>query len=192
MEWLSNMKGMEWFVALIVGVAGIAIGAFFGKKLNKSTKSDSFEEKINTLKEACHLSKDALMIINRSKEIVFANPSMRKLCDIRIMEPIKTMEETLKFCRKGEDRWLNLENLLQLHRQHGGMEKTVFREMEVEGEKRQTSTVEIQTYRSEQTHQFYDIVVIHDQNCEKKLFDLHHLNTLSGLPNQYKASHQQF
>jgi len=152
-------------------------------------ESEGEKEKLQVLKEACRLSRDAILIIENGW-ILFANPAAERLGEIGSGFSLKQAEEALQFYHSDEKRWLGMSDLIQRHQLRKGTETTLFKTLELGQDKRSRVTIEIRTTSSPDTAgktRKYHIVTIHDANCEKQLLDLRHLNTLSGLPNQFKA-----
>jgi diguanylate cyclase (GGDEF)-like protein len=185
MGWLTD----PWVWGALA--AGALVGSILARLFSPRPVSDcgEKEEKIRTLKEACRLSRDAILVIEK-EEILFANPAAEKLGDIESGSSLKRAEEALKFYHPDEKRWLGMGDLIQRHQLRKGAETTLFKTLELGEEKRSQVAVEIRTPSSPKDSgkkRTYHIVTIHDANCEKQLLDLRHLNTLSGLPNQFKA-----
>jgi EAL domain-containing protein (putative c-di-GMP-specific phosphodiesterase class I)/GGDEF domain-containing protein len=186
---------MEWALDPLV-ITALLAGAVFGilfvrifRKSRERGPDEKERETNSTLKAACRLSRDALLVVDPSQKILFANPAAQKLADLPTPLPLKETENTLEFFHEDEKKWLSLEGLLQKHRLRKGSESTLFKELIFDREKRMQVEVEIRTsrYEGSGSPKGYHVISIHDNSCEKKLFDLHHLNTLSGLPNQFKA-----
>jgi len=188
---------MEWWNdPIIVGwgalTAGTLLGLILARFLQKSRASErppEAEEQIQTLNEACYLTNDAILIIGNGK-VIFANPAAEKLGELPIPSSLKTLKEPFVFYNPEEGCWWSLEELIQYHRLQRGKESTRFKSLELGREKRAPVSVEIRTPPSPESPKRegrYQVLSIHDIHCEKQLFDLRHLNTLSGLPNQFKA-----
>ena len=185
---LSTMN-TDNFVNLMVAViilVSMVIFFLISRRVGKKQISE-MAEKLNTFEEACRLSQDALLVVDRSRRIVFTNDAAQKLSPIRLNEPVSQLDGSLEI-RMPEDGGepLTLGELIQRHRLEGSTHRSVFRNVHC-GRADAEATIEIETYRSEWSRQVYDIVSIHDQSCEKKLTMLRHLNPSSGLPNQLKA-----
>ena len=185
MGWLNEPA--VWGAVAGGSAVGIAIGRMLFSR--KQPVSDEKERQVQTLKEACRLSQDAILVIENS-EVLFANPAAEKLGDIQAPTSLNALKARLEFFHPEEKRWLNLEDLIRQHQLQKGTKSTLFNMLELGREKRAQITVEIRTPdpgKGRGRSRGYHVVSIHDTSCEKQLLDLRHLNTLSGLPNQFKA-----
>jgi len=185
---------MEWLNDPIVWSTlggGVFLGFLINRLIPKSEPKELIQEreKNRQFKAACHMSHDAIFIIDDEKNILCTNPSAEQLCDLKETDTLKNIEKELEFYQADEGKWLSLATLLQRHRLHRSTDTTRFTGLELGREKRAQVSLEIRTLIPEgsRRHRRHYVLIIHDTSCEKKLFDLHHRNTISGLPNQYKA-----
>jgi len=186
MEWLNGYA--DWIAAAVAVMAG-GVAVFFFLRRSASVSSEISEEEFCTLKAACRLSRDALFIIEDDR-VIFSNHAAEKLIDITLPATLKRLEECLIFYDTDEKHWINLETLLERHRLQKHNTPTLVRNLEFGKEKRIHVSVLLETPTCPEKggrRSRYHIIAIQDTHCEKQLFDLRHLNTLSGLPNQYKA-----
>jgi len=185
MEWLNNPLVWSAFGG------GAVLGAIAMRLSPQPDSRDLFKEreKNRHYTAACHMSRDAIFVFDDEKNLLFANPAAEQLCELREVHSLKEIENKLEFYHADEGKWLTLSTLLQRHRLRKGSETSHFKNLELGKEKRAQVSVEIHSLPPSKQGMFpgHHVLVIHDTSCEKKLFDLHHINTLSGLPNQYKA-----
>jgi len=185
MEWLNNP--IIWST---LGGGALLWAITMRLSSRPATKELAQErEKNRHFMAACHITRDAIFVIDDEKNLLYANPAAEQLCDIKDVRTLKKIENKLEFYLSEEGKWLPLSTLLERHRLRRNSETSQFKNLEMGREKRAQVTLEIHTLppASRGTFRAHHVLVIHDSSCEKKLFDLHHLNTLSGLPNQYKA-----
>jgi len=184
---------INWHEPLIW--AGVGGGTLFGMGLGallfrrRSADTASSEEGVSPLEAACSLTHDALFLVEQNR-ILFANPAAERLGEIHAPALVQDTEEHLKFYDTEEKQWFSLEGLLQRHRRLKTQANTHFSSLELDPEKRTKVTVDIRSVTMQppgERPRTSQLVSIHDAHCEKQLFDLRHLNTLTGLPNQFKA-----
>ena len=157
------------------------------KRHSTATEQDDESEKRVLFQKACLLDRDAILIVDRSRRVIFANAAARQFDpDLMLQQPISQFDHNLRFRLPDTPSPLTLKELLDKHRTEKSTDRSLFREVALE-ERGSTVSVEIQSYPSQKSRQIYDILVIRDQNCEAKLATLQYLNPISGLPNQYKA-----
>lgn len=175
---------------IMAGLVGVGIGVLIYVLLKRKSSGEVSTEPLEWFKaldEACRLSHDALIVINRNYQIVFANHAAHKLSSIHLHEPVSQLDDSFLPYLIDEQKEVTLEQLVQRHRLNRSADKTVFREIRIGEDEDSTVQIEISTYRSQQSRQIYYIILLHDQSCEKKLLRLHHLNSFTGLSNQFKA-----
>ena len=176
---IISLVSMMW-------VAGLLVYNTFFKK-NTANVSIQEKEKLKVLQESCSLSEDAIFVINRTHEIVYINPSATKLAAIQINGSIIQLRDVIKFKLKDENKWMPMESIVQKHRMKKSSKKSIFRDVEIGGEHSMYASITILTVKCEHNHQMYDILSIHDNSFEKKLYTLHHLSPMTGLSNRHKA-----
>jgi diguanylate cyclase (GGDEF)-like protein len=176
---IISLVSMMW-------VAGILIYNTFFRKSNLAVSMQD-KEKLKVLQESCTLSEDAIFVINRTHEIVHINPAATKMASVQLNGSVVQLRNSLQFKLKDTDRWIPMESLIQKHRMKKGSKKSIFRDVEIGGEHSMFASITIVTLKCEHNHQMYDIISIHDNSFEKKLYSLHHLSPMTGLSNRHKA-----
>ena len=176
---IISLVSMMW-------VAGLLIYNTFFRKTNTAVPVQD-KEKLKVLEESCNLSEDAIFVINRSFEIVYVNQAATKLASVQLKGSIVQLRDSIQFQLKDDKKWLLMEDLIQKHRIKKSSKKSIYRDVKVGGDNDMFGTVTILTIRCQHNHQVYDVISIHDNTFEKKLYSLHHLSPMTGLPNRHKA-----
>jgi PAS domain-containing protein len=130
-------EGMEWQIDPATWgtlAAGVLLGAASGWLLfrRKPAGNAGEGEKLQTLREACRLSRDAILVIGNER-ILFANPAAEKLGEIREDSSLRSTEEHLNFYDPEEGEWLGLADLLERHRKNRASQSTLFRNLQLAG-----------------------------------------------------------
>ncbi|WP_457605412.1 putative bifunctional diguanylate cyclase/phosphodiesterase [Nitratifractor sp.] len=145
-------------------------------------------EKIRTFEEACQLTRDALIIVDRSRQIIFANQEAQKLASIEPGEPLSSLDEQLGFTLPEKGKRLTLDQMIQRHRSFNTTGRSSFHKLIPDNrEEGALFEMEISTVRSTLSRQAYDIIMIHDRSSDAKLIRIHHVHPMTGMPNQFKA-----
>jgi GGDEF domain-containing protein len=186
---MGNWQDPVIWVALGGGLLlGMGLGALLFRRRNDRGVV-AVEEEEAPLELACSLSHDALLVVERG-QVLFANPAAERLAELHAPAPLKSTEAHLRFYDSEEKQWLTLEELIQRHRLQKGQQTSQFPQLELDPDKKTRVAVAIRSVtlqRPGERPRTRQLVSIHDAQCEKQLFDLRHLNTLTGLPNQFKA-----
>jgi len=185
MEWLNDP--LVW--STLGG--GVLIGVLATRIIPKSEPRElrHIREENRYFSIACHMSRDAIFVIDEEKTLLYTNPAAERLYDLKGIRSLRKIESEMEFYLRDEEKWLKLSTLFERHRLRRNTETSHFNNLELGREKRAQVSLEIQTIppSGQGVYRPKYVLAIHDTSCEKKLFDLHHINTLSGLPNQYKA-----
>ncbi len=165
---------------LITRISDVPKKGFLGKKICDDAK---------LLNRLINLSADMLLIVDSKKNIRYANETILKFAPpIKADSSIRVTDNIMRFRVKGDIAWVSLSDLLDMHIERDSGQKSIFPETEMKSEISMEVLIEILTYKSPDNHnRRYYAISIHDMECKKKLFNIHHLNAISGLPNQHKA-----
>jgi diguanylate cyclase (GGDEF)-like protein len=167
----------------------MGMGAALFRRRKAGGAAAARQEEPAPMTAACKLSHDALLVVEEG-QVLFANPAAERLGEFHAPTPLKNTETHLNFYDPEEKRWLTLDALIQRHRLQKGQSTSQLSTLELDPEKRTRVTVSLRSVvvrRPGEAPRTRQLVSIHDAHCEKQLFDLRHLNTLTGLPNQFKA-----
>ena len=138
-------------------------------------------------REACELSQDATIIVDRSGKVVFSNLAAKKLLSLSDDDSVQTLDSHLEFFLPNEKRTLKFSELLERHKVNKRNDTSLFNEIKLGSQDERTLSLSLKTLRFPSTPQRFTVFSFHDRSCEKKLMQMHHLNPLSGLPNQMQA-----
>ncbi len=177
----------------LIGSASTAIiiGCFIYTIIrNKRHKacSPELKEALGSLQEACRLSRDTVLIIDRNRRIRYLNDEAQKLGNLQIGTPLSFLDKTLQIRLPERPESLTLSELIQEHQEKKSLGNSSFLDARFGNDEDFSARIDISSYHSERGRRLDDIVLIHDQSCEQKLHRLHYLHHLSGLPNLYQAS----
>ncbi len=175
---------------ILLGVGGLVILLLFlYKKEKKEIASQKVDPSILAVKfrEACELSEDATMIIDRSGKLVFANLAAKKLLSLSEEESLQTLDSHLSLFLPHENKTFTISELLEYHRLNNRNNFSLFNEVRLGNQDEKNLSLSLKTIRFSSTAQRYTVFSFHDRSCEKKLMKMHHLNPLTGLPNQMRA-----
>ncbi len=178
------------YQTILAVVGGLVILLLF---LYKREKKEIISQKedpatLNAkFREACQLSEDATIIIDRSGKVVFSNLSAKKLFSLSENESLQSLDSRLEFFLPNENRTLTTSELIEYHRVNNRNDSSFFNEVKLGTQDDKTLNLSLKTIRFATTPQRYTVFSFHDRSCEKKLMKMHHLNPLTGLPNQMQA-----
>ena len=185
MDWLNDP--ILWSVL----TGGIFLGVLAMRILPKSDSKElrQQQEENRHYTAACSMSRDAIFVVDDEKNLLYTNPAAERLCELKEVRSLKKIENKMEFYLPEEGKWLTLSTLFERHKLRRETETSHFNNVELGREKRAQVSLQIRTIppTGQGIYRPRHILAIHDTSCEKKLFDLRHLNTISGLPNQYKA-----
>ena len=173
-----------WIALAVVSVIGGAV-LFSYQRRSKVTKEAGQLEKNELLYQVCKMSSDAVFLVGRGRQVFYTNQAARDL----LSSASKGFGNDAEIFFLAEDKStpLTLAQLVQKHRQESSTDRSIFRNVTVAENHDSDLLVEIQSVASTIKHQSYDIVIVRDRSCEKRLETIQYLNPISGLPNQYKA-----
>ncbi|WP_456431849.1 putative bifunctional diguanylate cyclase/phosphodiesterase [Nitratifractor sp.] len=181
------INGLQLAIATAVGLI-IALAGFWIWKRKKQGNEAELDDLIELYRTACKDVRDTMFILDRSNKIVYANEAARKIAPVQAGQNAAKYDDHFHFLLEGKDEGLTLSDLIRHHKLVSSSGHSVFRNARSGRENLDFVTIEINTYKSQvNPRQHYYIILIHNENCEKKLYSLHHINPLSGLSNQYKA-----
>jgi len=185
---MEHVDFSTWVIFITLIALAVVIAIVLARRRQSAQHlSPDLQEKFETLKEVCQLTHDALIVVDRNREIVFANQAAYRLSSLRLHKPLTQLDRSLKFLLPDKKEATTLDAMIRQHRSNRQTEKSSFGEVTLEGDKETSYRIDIGTHHFQTSHQRYDTILIHDQSHEKKLLQLHHLHSLTGLPNQFKA-----
>ncbi len=168
------------FFSLVVGATLLI------KSRQKKRAKANLPQWIRALETACELSKDALVVVDRSRTVLYSNTAAARYIGNGSDGERKKIE-TLTFNFPEEEKSLGLEQLLHQHRLKRSSEPSIYNDVILGNDEESRVLLEIGTYREEEKGLYYDVLLLRDQSCERKLLQLHHVNPTTGLSNQFKA-----